>query len=186
LQCPATGGSCSAATFHMSDLWLRYFYAKDSSLDLANITKEHFDDLFLIAVNEYESVIGTADPELSRFRRAGGKMLAWHGMADQLVPVNGSTDYYDRVLAKDSKAQDFYRLFLAPGADHEGAGITVSDEDSLDYIMNWVEHGRASETLRAAGTTGMGVPAQRDICMYPRVQHYRGGDPSLPLSFTCV
>ena len=113
-------------------------------------------------------------------------MLAWHGMADQLVPVNGSTDYYDRVLAKDSKAQDFYRLFLAPGADHEGAGITVSDEASLDYIMDWVERGRASETLRAAGTTGMGVPAQRNICMYPRVQHYRGGDPSLPLSFTCV
>ena len=113
-------------------------------------------------------------------------MLSWHGMMDQLVPVNGSVDYYERVLAKDPKAQDFYRLFLAPGADHAGTGIAVSDEDSLDYIMNWVEHGKAGEVLKAAGTTGMGVPAQRDICMYPRVQHYKAGDPSLPSSFTCI
>lgn len=186
LACPEAGGECSAPAFHMSDLWLRYFYAKDPSLNLTHITRERFDDLFLVAVDEYESVIGTANPELGRFKRAGGKMLSWHGMADQLVPVNGSTDYYDRVLAKDANAQDFYRLFLAPGADHEGAGITVSDEDSLDYIINWVEHGRANETLRAAGTTGLGVPAQRDICMYPRVQHYKGGDPTLPSSFTCT
>ena len=187
LACPATGGGrCSAATFHMSDLWLRYFYAKDPSLNLSTLTREGFYDLFLTAVNEYASVIGAADAELSRFRRAGGKMLAWHGMADQLVPVNGSTDYYDRVLAKDAEAQDFYRLFLAPGADHDGAGITVSEQDSLEYIMNWVEHGRGDETLRAAGTTGLGVPAERNSCMYPKVQHYRGGDASLPSSFTCV
>ena len=187
LECPAIGGgNCSALSFHMSDLWFRYFYAKDPSFNLISLTRERFDDLFLIAVNEYESVVGAADPDLSRFRRAGGKMLAWHGMVDQLVPVNGSTDYYDRVLAKDPKAQDYYRLFLAPGADHTGAGITVSDEECLDYIVNWVEHGRVKETLRAAGATGMGVLAQRDICMYPRVQHYKAGDPSLPSSFICI
>ncbi|KAK5656774.1 hypothetical protein OQA88_4322 [Cercophora sp. LCS_1] len=187
LECPATGGgSCSAASFHMSDLWLRYFYAKDPSLSLTNIGRQRFDDLFLIAVNEYESLIGTADPDLSRFRRAGGKLLTWHGMADTFLPVNGSIDYYDRVLARDAKAQDFYRLFLAPGADHMGTGITVSEEASLDYIINWVERGRANETLRAAGPTGLGVPAQRDLCMYPRVQHYKAGDPSAPSSFTCV
>jgi hypothetical protein len=185
LECPISASKCSAATFHMSDLWLRYFYAKDPSLKLMELTWEMFDDLFLTAVNEYESVIGTADPDLSRFRKAGGKMLNWHGMTDQLVPVNGSTDYYNRVLAKDRNAQDFYRLFLAPGADHTGAGITVSDEDSIDYIMNWVEQGNASETLRAVGKTGLGVPAERNLCMYPQVQHYRAGDPSLPSSFMC-
>ncbi|KAK0622323.1 Tannase/feruloyl esterase [Immersiella caudata] len=178
--------SCSPPAFHMSDLWLRYFYAKDASLDLSSITREQFDDLFLTAVNEYESIIGTADPDLSRFKRAGGKMLSWHGMADQLVPVNGSTDYYDRVLAKDGEAQDFYRLFLAPGADHDVAGPGVSDEDCIDYIVDWVEHGRANDTLSAAGITPMGVATRRDICMYPRVQHYRGGDPSLSTSFACA
>ena len=113
-------------------------------------------------------------------------MLTWHGIADQSVPVNGSTNYYDRVLANDGKAQGFYRLFLAPGANHNVAGIGVSDKDCIDYIVDWVEHGRANETLRAAGTTPLRVPAQRDIYIYPRVQHYRGGDPALPSSFTCV
>ncbi|KAF2005689.1 tannase and feruloyl esterase [Amniculicola lignicola CBS 123094] len=186
LICPETGGTCSAASFHMSDLWLRYFYAKNASLNLKDLTLEQSDDLFLAAVNEYESIIGTADPDLSRFRKAGGKMINWHGLQDQLVPVNGSTDYYDKVLAKDPKAQDFYRLFLAPGADHGGAGIAVSDEDSLNYLMNWVENGAANETLQAAGKTGLGVPAKRNLCMYPRVQHYVTGDPSLPSSFICV
>ena len=186
LDCPATGGTCSAVSFHMSETWLRYYFAKDASLNLKNLTREQFDDLFLTGVNEYESIIGAADPDLSRFRKAGGKMLSWHGMTDQFVPVNGSTDYYDRVLAKDSKAQDFYRLFLAPGADHIGTGITVSDEESFNYIVNWVENGKANETLRAAGKTGLGVPAKRNLCMYPRVQHYITGDPSVPSSFTCV
>ncbi|KAK0627428.1 Tannase/feruloyl esterase [Immersiella caudata] len=188
LTCPedGAGGPCSAAAFHMSDLWLRYFYAKDPSLNLTEITPARFDDLFLAAVNEYESVIGAADPDLSRFRRAGGKMLSWHGMADQLVPVNGSVQYYDRVLALDPRAADYYRLFLAPGADHAGAGITVSDEARLDYIMDWVERGAANQTLRAAGMTGLGDMAERDICMYPMVQHYRGGSATLPSSFTCV
>lgn len=186
LECPSTGGKCSAASFHMSDLWLRYFFAKDPSVALKNLTREQSDDLFLTAVNEYESIIGTADPDLSRFKKAGGKMLNWHGMMDQLVPVNGSTHYYDRVLAKDPEAQHCYRLFLAPGADHGGSGITVSDEQSLSYIMKWVEEGQVNETIRAAGKTGLGVAAERNLCMYPRVQHYVAGDPSLPSSFTCT
>lgn len=184
LEC--NGGRCSAATFHMSDLWLRYFFAKDASLNLANTTRQQFDDLFLAAVNEYSSIIGAADPDLSRFRRAGGKMLSWHGMADQLIPLNGSTDYYDKVLAKDPQAHDFYRLFLAPGADHAGMGISVTEEVSLDYVMSWVETGKANETLSAAGMTGLGEEAKRDLCMFPKVQHYKGGDPLVPSSFVCA
>lgn len=184
-ESPATG-PCSAPAFHMSDLWLRYFYAKDPTLDLTTITRQRFDDLFLEAVNEYESIIGTADPDLSRFRRAGGKMLSWHGMMDQLVPTNSSTHYYDRVLVEDPRAQDFYRMFLAPGADHAGMGIAPAEADCVDYIMDWVEKGQANETLRASGMTGTGETAERNICMYPRVQHYRGGNSSLPLSFICT
>jgi len=72
--------------------------------------------------------------------------------------------HYKHKASSQFTAQDFYRLFLALGGDYEGAGIAVSDEDSLDYIVDWVEHRRANETLRAAGTTRMGDLAQRDIC----------------------
>ena len=36
-------------------------------------------------------------------------------MADELIYVNGSANYYERVLDLDPKAKDFYRYFEAPG-----------------------------------------------------------------------
>lgn len=142
LKCDKSGQNCSALVFHMSNLWLRYFFAKDPSLQSKGLSREEFDDLFLTAVNEYYSIIGAADPDLSRFRRAGGKMISWHGLQDQAIPVNGSTDYYDRVLAKDPETQEYYRLFLALGTTHDSTvGVIVEDRESLIYIMNWVECG---------------------------------------------
>lgn len=41
-----------------------------------------------------------------------------HGLADELIFPNGSSNYYERVLELDPKAHDFYRLFEAPGVAH--------------------------------------------------------------------
>jgi feruloyl esterase len=178
-------GRCDGIRFPISDVWIRYFVAKDSNLDVRAISPQQWDDLFKASVNEYESIIGTSDPDLSRFRNNGGKLITWHGMADQLIPVNGSVEYADRVLAHDPNAHDFYRLFLAPGADHSmRKGITP--KDPLKALVEWVENGVAPKVLRAAGPNGFGVQVERDICVYPQVQHYVAGDPAVSSSFTCT
>lgn len=63
---------------------------------------EVWDELIHKSVSQYSSVIGTDDPDLSGLRKAGGKLINWHGMADQAIPDNGSVDYYERVLASDT------------------------------------------------------------------------------------
>ena len=40
--------------------------------------------------------INTDNPDLSVFRDRGGKMLMYHGLADVLIPPQGSITYYNR------------------------------------------------------------------------------------------
>ncbi|KAK6213457.1 tannase and feruloyl esterase [Colletotrichum tabaci] len=176
------GDSCGAEQLAV---WARYWVRKDPSFDIGAISHEEWDDLVHASVNEFDSVIGTSDPDLSAFKRRGGKMVNWHGTVDAAIPFNGSTDYYDRVLARDPEAQDYYRFFVAPGAGH-CFNCGPSPPPTLDYIIDWVEKGVAPDTLRASGKNGHGVQVERDLCMYPKVQHYAGGDPTVASSFVCV
>ena len=179
------GDNCQSLRFSITDTWIRYFVARNEKLDLMTISDEELDDLFIASANEYSSVIGTSDANLSRFRKAGAKLLSWHGLADQLIPANGTIEYADRVLEMDPRAQDYYRLFLAPGADHN-ATSEMSPENPLKALVNWVERGTEPETLRVSGLGAYGDRLERDICVHPRVQHYVGGDPKVPSSFTCL
>ena len=44
--------------------------------------------------------INTDNPDLSAFKNRGGKMLAWHGLADELIMPQGTVNYYNRVAAQ--------------------------------------------------------------------------------------
>ncbi|KAK6082280.1 feruloyl esterase b precursor protein [Seiridium cupressi] len=175
-------GSCRPES---NAVWARYWVKKDPSFDISAITHQEWDDLVHASINEYDSIIGTSDPDLSAFKRRGGKMVNWHGTVDAAIPFNGSTDYYDRVLSRDPEAPDYYRFFVAPGAGHcFNCGPTPPP--TMDYIVDWVEKGAAPDVLHAVGLNGLGVQVERDLCMYPMVQHYAGGDPTLASSFICV
>lgn len=39
---------------------------------------------------EYDSIIGTGSPDLDRFNRRGGKIITWHGLADPIIPPQGT------------------------------------------------------------------------------------------------
>jgi Tannase and feruloyl esterase len=41
-------------------------------------------------VDQYGIVIGTDNPDLTAFRDRGGKAIAWHGWADQLITPPGT------------------------------------------------------------------------------------------------
>ena len=50
-----------------------------------------------------------------------GKMLYFNGMADQIIPAKGSTQYYVQAAAKlggFQAAQQTYRYYLVPGMGH--------------------------------------------------------------------
>lgn len=113
-----TPNNCTGAPFSITDEWIRLFVQKDRNFNIKNMTYAEFATVWHASVQQYTSIIGTNDPDLSRFRANGGKMVTWHGLAEQLIFPDNSVDYYDRVLQLDRNAADFYRFFKAPGTVH--------------------------------------------------------------------
>ncbi|MER6066809.1 tannase/feruloyl esterase family alpha/beta hydrolase [Streptomyces sp. NPDC001792] len=179
-----------ADPFPVPAAWTKLWVAKDPSLDLSTITYSRFTELFKQSQAEYDKVIGTDDPDLSAFRKSGGKLLTWQGDADQYIPAQGTVQYRVRVereLGSATKVDDFYRLFLAPGTVHCGLNKGDGTTDDLGALTAWVEHGKAPKTLPATLINADGQSVARDLCNYPRVLRYTGhGDPALASSFKCV
>jgi hypothetical protein len=183
----ATAGS----PFIVADNWAKYFVAKDPAFDTKKLTYASFYQLFTQSVREYNQGIGTNDADLSAFRDAGGKLLSWHGQADQLVPTKGTVGYRNRVnlvMGGNARVNDFYRLFLLPGVQHCGGGTGPQAVDPLGTLVNWVEKGQRPATLATATTSSTGeVTATRNACSYPQVARYVGhGDPNQATSYRCA
>ncbi|MFE0020647.1 tannase/feruloyl esterase family alpha/beta hydrolase [Amycolatopsis sp. NPDC059021] len=183
----APDGTLSAPGFPVAVKWVQSFLKKQPEFDTATITYGQFTELFRQSVREYDSTIGTSDPDLSAFRRAGGKLLTYVGTADQLIPPGGTLQYrreVERRMGGADRVNDFYRLFLAPGVEHCGGGAGPQPADPLGALVNWVEHGKAPATLAAATADGS---ATRNLCPYPRVSRYTGhGDPAAASSYRCT
>ncbi|RDW92529.1 hypothetical protein BP5796_01923 [Coleophoma crateriformis] len=176
--------SCLPSPFSMATEWLQVFLAKDTNLDTSTITPTEYETFFYDSIDQYASIIGTSNPDLSAFRAAGGKMITWHGLSDSIIFPNGSSNYYERVLEQDPHARDFYRYFEAPGVGHCNplAGIGAYPVNVMADIVKWVEQDEAPEVLNATGGEGK----TRNICLYPLVSKYIGGDQTLAESYVCA
>ncbi|MEU0945585.1 tannase/feruloyl esterase family alpha/beta hydrolase [Streptomyces canus] len=187
---PDAEGNVVGAPFPVPAAWVQLWVAKDPSLDLSKITYSRFTQLFKQSQTEYDKVIGTDDPDLSGFRESGGKLLTWHGEADQFIPAQGTVQYRqkaERELGGTKKVDDFYRLFLAPGTNHCGLNGLDGSADGLAALTAWVEHGKGPRTLPATLINAEGQTVSRDLCRYPQASRYKGhGDPAAASSFTCV
>jgi feruloyl esterase len=176
--------------FPVPAAWVKLWVAKNPSLDLSTITYSQFTQLFKQSQAEYDKIIGTDDPDLSDFRRSGGKLLTWQGLADQYIPAEGTVHYrkqVEREMGGTQRVDDFYRVFLAPNTDHCGLNGQDGSTDGLAALTSWVEHGKAPRTLPATLINTAGQSVSRDLCAYPKVSRYTGhGDTSLASSFRCV
>ncbi|OLE24144.1 MAG: tannase [Catenulispora sp. 13_1_20CM_3_70_7] len=181
-------GAATGSPFIVPAEWVANFVEKDPAFSSANLTYAQFDQIFQKARTEYDSVIGTADPNLTAFRNAGGKLITWQGDLDQLIPTVGTVDYRQRVdnlMGGTNKVDDFYRVFLAPGVAH--CGLQGGGVDDMASLTAWVEQGKAPAVLHATLPTATGQTVSRDVCRYPLVSRYTGhGDPGQAGSFRCV
>jgi feruloyl esterase len=176
--------------FGISLDWFRYFLAQDPKLDWTTITPAAYERYWDQSMEQYTAVIGTDNPDLTAFRDRGGKVIVWHGWADQLITPEGTVDYYKRVVALmggAKKTAEFARLFLAPGVGHCGGGVGPSPYGQLDALVGWVEGGKAPETLSAARRDQAGVVTRsRPLCQYPQVAKYKGsGSSDDAANFVC-
>ncbi|MBE3012589.1 tannase/feruloyl esterase family alpha/beta hydrolase [Microbispora sp. NEAU-D428] len=185
-------GTRVGVPFPVPATWVSTFLKRRPSYDLSTITYAEFAELFAQSQAEYDTIIGTDAPDLSAFRRSGGKLLTWHGQADQLIPAQGTVDYRRRVelaMGGARRVDDFYRLFLAPGVAHCAGDTSTGPKptDALGALTAWVEQGRAPQTLSAAVTDSSGETVTRELCRYPSVSRYIGhGDPADARSYSCA
>jgi feruloyl esterase len=132
-------------------------------------------------------IFNTADDvKLTGFQARGGKLMFIHGMADPIFSPHEMVDYYQRLTAENgAKTPDFSRLFLVPGMGHCQGGAATDSIDGLGALVDWVEKGKAPQTLNARGTTV--YPGRtRPLCAYPQYAHYKGsGDVEDAANFSC-
>jgi Tannase and feruloyl esterase len=183
----ARGTPLKAQPFGISQEWFRYFLTQNPQFDMATVTPDMYERLFEQSVEQFGSVIGTDNPDLTEFRSRGGKAIVWHGWADQLISAEGTVDYYKRVVQRMGGAKetsDFLRLFMAPGVGHCGGGPGPSPTGQIEALLSWVEEGKAPETLTARQAAG--VTRTRPLCQYPLVAKYKGtGSTDDAANFVC-
>ena len=133
------------------------------------------------------AMLDATDTDLGAFRDRGGKLLTWFGWADQALNPNMGVEYYEGVLRKMGPgAKDFYRLFMAPGMFHCAGGIGCDSNSYLAAVIDWVERGKAPDTLPASRTVAGKVVRTRPFCPYPQVAKYKGsGSIDEASSFVC-
>ena len=176
--------------FVISMDWFRYFLTQDPKFDGNTVTPAGYERFWDQSVDQYGSVFGTDNPDLTAFRDRGGKAIVWHGWADQLITAEGTVDYYTRVqleMGGAKKAGEFIRLFMAPGVGHCGGGAGPAPANPIDALLAWVEDGEAPETIPAMrrGQSGT-VTRSRPLCAYPLVAKYKGsGSTDQAANFTC-
>jgi feruloyl esterase len=100
-----------------------------------------------------QSLYDSSNPDLSRFKSAGGKMLIYHGLNDLSILPHWIIRYYqnvERAMGGREQTQSFVRLFSLPGVEHCAGGQGADKVDYLTYLENWVEQGKAPNRLIAA------------------------------------
>jgi len=169
----------SGSPFPIPSNWFQLFLNQNSKWDLNQITQANFDQYFTQSVEEFGSVYGTDNPDLSAFRDHGGKLIVWHGWLDAAIFPEGTVDYYQRVqkqLGKES-ADTFSRLFMLPGVEHCGDGPGPQMEGGFDALISWVEQGHAPDALTAVKRDSAGkITLSRPLCAFPKVATYKGTD----------
>jgi len=169
----------------------RYWIKQDPGFDWKTVTEQSFFGDFVESIEKFNQVIGT-DDSLERFRRAGGKMIVYHGLFDQLIMPRGTYNYYNGVKGSTHQKQAFYRFFPYPNAFHCGGGTgpQIDAEELFSALVEWVENGVepdyivATQNISAPGSPA-GTFRTRKICKYPDVQVYLGGDINDHNSFGC-
>ena len=184
------GTPLKAQGFTFTVDWLRSWITQNPQLDWTTITPAAYQHYWDQSVEQYGLVIGTDNPDLTDFRNRGGKLLVWHGWADQLITADGTIDYYNRVTSRMGGAKEtseFLRLFLAPGVGHCGGGAGPAPSGQLEALLSWVEEGKAPETLQATRRDQSGaITRSRPLCQYPLVATYKGtGSTDDSTNFVC-
>jgi hypothetical protein len=168
--------------------------------------KLNYDADIFLTDQRMGPILNATNPDLTRFRARGGKLILYHGWNDPAIPALNTVDYYRSVVLRMSlrKAERFVRLYMVPGMQHCGGGPGANSfgagpsadadpkQSMFSALEQWVEHGKAPKSIIASKRADPSKPASaikmtRPLCPYPEIAKYKGsGDTNDAANFACT
>jgi feruloyl esterase len=166
---------------------IQYVFARDPKLDVTTYKPEDHKERVLAV----SALMDSTDPDLSRFRARGGRLIMLEHMSDYAQSPYAGIRYFENVQRKLGKTEtaEFARLYTAPGVDHVGSGAPAN-VDMLSVLVDWVEKGQAPGDLEVLEQK-VEPPAFATVralllCQWPAWPHYKSGPAHASSSFVCA
>ncbi len=174
------------ADFNLAENTMRYLVFAPPKADYDYRSFDFDRDIHLL--DAWSKQADAKNPDLSKFRKRGGKLLMTYGWADSILQPMAGVNYYEQALAKNgSGTTDFFRLFMVPGMAHCGGGIGPDRHDPMTAMVDWVEKDHAPASMIASRVVENKVVRTRPLCPYPQVARYSGqGSIDDASNFRCV
>jgi hypothetical protein len=170
---PAAPGTPSVAET-IGGPWLEYLAYEENPPPSFTVADATFDRRTFREVRRLAGLYDATDPDLSAFRDSGGRLLLYHGWADQAISPYGTPAYYQAVqdeMGGPAAVREFARLYMLPGMLHCRGGAAPNTFDALTPVLDWVESGVAPEGIVA---TDPASGRTRPVFPYPQVARYDG------------
>lgn len=164
---PSQDKISQAAGYQFASNAFKYFAYGDPSFDFL---KMDLGAQFDRAKAKMSPIIDSENPDLSAFRKRGGKLIQYHGWNDPAIPANSSIRYYGEVNRKMGDTSGFYRMYLVPGMLHCGGGNGPGNVDWISELDRWVESSKPPEGLTATSVAN----GSQLLCPYPGVARQDG------------
>ena len=156
----------NAAQFAINDLkYLAYPVNPPDSFTLQDF---RFTDREYQRLQQSASLYNSTDPDLSAFRDHGGKIILYHGWADQAAPPFATTAFYRAVAERTSRYQSFSRLYMIPAQYHcLAGGDPATAGDLLSALMAWTQDGQAPSAVTFPSVSpAPGQPSSLTVAPY--------------------
>lgn len=158
--------------------------ARDPTLNVY----EHFEPReFQARIRDLALRMSANSTDLDAFRRRGGKMIFFHGLADDFITPYSSIQYFERLQKRyDPRTLDrFVRFYTIPGMGHV-TGPFNARMSTLAALEAWVEKSRPPGDLLATDVNPETQGRTRPVCRYPAWPHYlRTGNTDRADNFRC-
>lgn len=178
-------GPADALQYRPGSATPMYAIAQNLNLDTMN----EFDPAdYAGRITALAGLMSANSVNLDRFHAKGGKLIFYHGLADDFIPYYSSIQYWERLQSRyDQNLLDsFVRFYTIPGMGHQ-TGPFNARLSTLDALEAWVERDQAPGELLATDINESDFGRTRPVCHYPQWPRYNGtGNINRAESFTCV
>src|ERR1022692_1625118 len=196
------GGPSQSLMYAFGTQFFKNMVFNDASWDFKTF---NLDRDFKVADDKVSKFLSATDPDLTKFKARGGKLIVYHGWSDAAIPATNAINYYQSVVKKmgQKETSDFVRLFMVPGMQHCGGGSGPSsfgqnavpagdaEHDIAAALERWVEAGAAPQQIiatkyKSGANPASGIARTRPLCAYPQTAAYKGsGSTDDASNFVC-